>query len=122
MRIPELLAASILSVAVLGEGAYIIKTRSHVDALEQRLEQLSGEGRGGDDQGSGGGYQGSFRVRQNSDSDEAGAAAPPPRFTIPAQAVKALAAAAANGDPLPMPAGLDSQEAREQLRQFVVAQ
>jgi hypothetical protein len=121
MRLVAILVTGVLAIAVIAEGAYIFRTRGQLQQLERRLEALSEEResafvrseptrRGGE------------RDPADLDDDRAALASPPPpRFNRPSAGQQAPAP----GDPqnpLPLPAALDSAEAREQLRQFVMAQ
>jgi hypothetical protein len=113
-----------LGVLVLAEGAYIVRTRSQMASLAEKVEALSaaaatanlerapaGYERGGDDPAAGGGD-----LAQARRAIAAVNQLPPPRFN------PNDAPATGNGDPLPLPSAIGSPEAREQLRQFVVAQ
>jgi hypothetical protein len=120
MRLVAMVVTGVLAIAVIAEGAYIFHTRDRLQMLERRLEALSAEPdttfvRLKPNRRSGG-------DREDTELDaDRGAPSPPPRFNRPPGGREAPAP----GDPqnpLPLPAALDSAEAREQLRQFVAAQ
>lgn len=123
MNLAGILVGGGLVVAVIAEGAYIVHTRSEVEALSAKIEALeAGTGeRSADDTPS--------RPAPDHDSPSGTAAAarpnptprPVPRFVTEPQAAGEPTAAPASNDPLPLPPGLSSPEAREQLRQFVLA-
>lgn len=120
MRLIAILVTGVLAIAVIAEGAYIFSTRGRLQELERRLEAVAEERESVPVVVSGRRRE---LTRESEDDVGAGrpspAAASPPRFTPPP------ASAPVPGDPgnpLPLPAGLDSAEAREQLRQFVLAQ
>lgn len=126
MRLVGIIVGAALGMAVIAEGAYIVRTRSQVAALSQRLANLGAfedEGRRSPPSvGSGR----SIRDEEGEVDDEPapgpgreGPAARPPRFVAPGPAAGAPATA---DDPLPLPAAITSPEAREQLRQFILAQ
>jgi hypothetical protein len=109
-----------LGVLVIAEGAYIVRTRTQLATLSDKVEALSAEATrepepfrrpAVDDPGF------------DADDSPRGAAPgahgklPPPRFTPEPAAIDRD-----SGDPLPLPPVIGTPEAREQLRQFVVAQ
>jgi len=114
-----------LGVLVIAEGAYIVRTRSQLATLTDKVEALSAAavsdpapyrraGGGGEDRG--------FEAGDGPGGAPSAAVRPAlralPRFTTETPA----APAADSGDSLPLPPVISSQEAREQLRQFVLAQ
>jgi ribosomal protein L19E len=121
MRLIGMIVGAALGIAVIAEGAYIVRTRSQLATLSERLEGLSS----GADEGRHGGFIAASRSAGDPDNEgdepvaEPRAARPLPRFVpTPAHPV----AEPNNDDPLPLPAAITSPEAREQLRQFIVAQ
>jgi hypothetical protein len=122
MRMVFMFVVAALGVAVVAEGAYIVRTRSQMESLTERVASLTSERESGamapprfmpsDDQG---------------EPDDRGprptptAGLPAPKLVLPRPG-QVGAAPQPSGDPLPMPSGLDSPEAREQLRQFILAQ
>jgi hypothetical protein len=123
MRLVAILVTGLLAIAVIAEGAYIARTRGQLQQLERRLEALSEERDSAFGRAEPIRRGGRERDLADLDDDDRPVAPgpPPPRFTRPPSGNEA----AAPGDPrnpLPLPAALDSAEAREQLRQFVMAQ
>jgi DNA-binding transcriptional regulator YdaS (Cro superfamily) len=123
MRLVGMIITAALGIAVIAEGAYIVRTRSQLANLSERLENLSNiehldDGRRAAPPSLGRGY-GDFEADRDLGAE--GETAPRgralPRF-VPAPA----AAPPQNDDPLPLPAAITSPEAREQLRKFIVAQ
>jgi hypothetical protein len=123
MRMVFMFVVAVLGVAVVAEGAYIVRTRSQMETLSERVALLTSERESnamapprflpGDDQG---------EPEERGPRPTATAGLPPPRLVLPRPAHTGAAAPPPSGDPLPMPAGLDSPESREQLRQFILAQ
>lgn len=121
MRIIGVLTVGGLAAAVVAEGAYIVSTNRKVEKLTRDLERLSVEGAT---------PAAASRARFDDDGDDEAPSAgrrslPPPRFVLPAAGVTAVAAAAASSGSgaghLPLPAALDTPEARQQLRAYVAA-
>jgi hypothetical protein len=121
MRLIAIVVGAALGLAVVAEGAYIVRTRSQLAAVTEKLDSLtseretamSGMGRGF------GSEAGQAREGGLDDGDEDRAVRrrlPPPRLVPTAQGRPR------SDDPLPLPPGIDSPQAREQLRQFVLAQ
>jgi hypothetical protein len=126
MRLIGIVVGAALGLAVVAEGAYIVRTRSQLAAVTEKLDALSSQrdgamasmGRGfaseagqpregGMDDGDGEDDRGARRLPPpRLVNAPQGSAAPPPR----------------SDDPLPLPPAIDSPQAREQLRQFVLAQ
>jgi hypothetical protein len=126
MRLVNMVVVATLSVVVIAEGAYLIRTRRHVAELTERLEQVAADRDEGPRRGTatpGGSGPGSWG---GGDSPRAALRPPPPRLIAPAPTsappAPALSPAPAGGGPLALPPALDNPEAREQLRQFVRAQ
>jgi hypothetical protein len=124
MRLIAIVVGAALGLAVVAEGAYIVRTRSQLAAVTEKLEALSSEretamtgmGRGFGSEG------GQLREggMDDGDDDRAARRLPPPRL-VPAPQGSA-APPPRSDDPLPLPPAIDSPQAREQLRQFVLAQ
>jgi hypothetical protein len=120
-----LLVTGALFAIVIAEGAYIIKTRRQMDTLTTQVQQLAAEAvaEGGDataarEPSRGNGWVGE---RPTATSGAPGRL-PPPRFnTAPAPSGSPPAGSPAGGQ-TPLPAVLDTPEARGQLRQFVAAE
>jgi hypothetical protein len=115
VRIAGILFSAVLAAAVIAQGAYINKTRKQMDALYDQVQQLAAEStsdgetpvdRSARGVGGGGRPAPATAIRL-----------PVPRF-VPGPAPSSPAPAGA----LPLPPTLDSQEARDQLRQFVAAE
>ncbi len=126
MRALGVVTVAGLTVAVIAEGAFLTRTQRRIETLEKQLETMSNLGpRSADDDGDQpvGRRSGAFR-RPSDNGDRA--PLPPPRFEPPRPTGRALPPPQfhnpASNDPLPMPPGLDTPEAREQLRQFMLAQ
>jgi hypothetical protein len=122
MRLIGLIVSGALAVAVIAEGAYIIHTRRQLDRLETRLEALSGEA--SDLLGEVESPRASVRFAESDDGPggrSASRSLPPPRLVTPPTPATGLPAAPSD-NPLPLPPAVDTPEAREQLRRFVVAQ
>jgi len=126
MRALGVVTVAGLTVAVIAEGAFLTRTQRRIETLEKQLESISTAGpRFADDEGDqpvnrrGGGFRGR-------PDDGQGRSLPPPRFEVPRPTGARLPPPQfqnpASNDPLPMPPGLDTPEAREQLRQFMLAQ
>jgi hypothetical protein len=121
MKLIGISVVTLLSAAVAVQGAYIVSARKELKELAHRIEELDGRA-----DLEGGGARGGF-ARDEDEGDDAPRRAggparlPPPRF-VPTFDGVGTASGSASGDPLPLPPGLDSAEAREQLRGFVVAQ
>jgi ribosomal protein L19E len=121
MRLIGMIVGAALGIAVIAEGAYIVRTRSQLATLSERLESLSS----GADEGRHSGFVAASRSMGDPDNEgdepvvEPRPARPLPRF-VPTPAHPAVPES--NDDPLPLPAAITSPEAREQLRQFIVAQ
>ncbi|HEY0706249.1 MAG TPA: hypothetical protein VGG33_05595, partial [Polyangia bacterium] len=126
MNLAGILVGGGLVVAVVAEGAYIVHTRSEVEALSAKLEALesAGRSRSSEDEGAREGQR-----RRASDDDRAfdttaarpSMPRPVPRFVTEPEAPAETGTPTPSGDPLPLPPALSSPEAREQLRQFVLA-
>jgi hypothetical protein len=122
MRLVGMIVTAVLGVAVIAEGAYIIRTRSQLAGVSERLEALQAAR----DEGDVGvaaprAWQGGERA---ADDDLGGPVAPARRLPPPRlQTAPALTGPAPgrSDNPLPLPATIDGAEAREQLRAFVVA-
>lgn len=113
-----------LSVAVLAEGAYIIKTHRQMEALSDQVQQLAAESNGqdepagrGEPRGFGGG-----RVFAGNPLVAAGLPGrlPPPRFAP--SVVGGSEAPSPSGAGPALPPVLDTAEAREQLKGFIAAE
>jgi hypothetical protein len=123
MNLAGILVGGGLVVAVVAEGAYIVHTRSEVEALSAKIEALESGGAGSAPS------DGAGTRRSAPDDDRTGgdglaarpgpASRPVPRFVTEPQGQES--AGANTNDPLPLPPALSSPESREQLRQFVLA-
>ena len=112
----------VLGVAVVAQGAYIVHTRRQVASMAERLESLSDEyGQAAMNGPASRGGWGAAPAADFFDEAPAESGRPLPRLRVPPPN-PAAPDPGANGDPLPLPPVLDSADAREQLRQFVVAQ
>jgi hypothetical protein len=121
MRLIGIVVGAVLGLAVVAEGAYIVRTRSQLAAVSQRLESLTAAREGA----------GAAPGRSFADSGDSGLGGddgdepvrprrlPPPRLVTPEGGA---APAPRTDDPLPLPPAIDSPQGREQLRQFVLAQ
>ena len=122
MRLIAIVVGAALGLAVVAEGAYIVRTRSQLAAVTEKLDSLTSE-RETAMSGMGRGF-GSGQAREggldDGDEDRAVRRLPPPRLIPSAQG--SAAPPPRSDDPLPLPPGFDSPQAREQLRQFVLAQ
>jgi hypothetical protein len=122
MRLIGMIVSAALGIAVIAEGAYIVRTRSQLASLSEKLDSL-GTGAGSDELRRG--SAGSPRAfADDGDSDDPLPRNEPrgralPRF-VPAPGLPA--AETNHDDPLPLPAAITTPEAREQLRQFILAQ
>jgi hypothetical protein len=107
-----------LGVLVIAEGAYIVRTRSQLQTLTEKVDGMRAAAIAEPEP-----YRPtpSFDDRA-SDEPVRGAAAPAPKLPPPRFVTEHAANAPDNGDPLPLPPVIGTPEAREQLRQFVVAQ
>jgi hypothetical protein len=120
MRVIVLFVLAVLGVAVVAEGAYIVRTRTQMATLEERLATLATERESNTLAASQRRFEEEPAEGQPGDDNGPRPSArtlPPPKLVVPSPRP-----AAASADPLPMPAGLDAPEAREQLRQFILAQ
>jgi hypothetical protein len=124
MRLIAIVVGAALGLAVVAEGAYIVRTRSQLAAVTQKLDALTSEretalagvGRGyGSEAG-----QGREGGLDDGDEDRVVRRLPPPRLLATGQG--SAAPSPRSDDPLPLPPAIDSPQAREQLRQFVLAQ
>ncbi len=110
-----MLVSAVLAAAVIAQGAYINKTRKQMDALYDQVQQLAAES------ASEGEPSVDRPMRGVGGGGRSGAATairlPVPRF-VPGPAPSAPPPPGA----VPLPAVIDSQEARDQLRQFVAAE
>lgn len=118
MRVAGALLVSVLSAAVIAEGAYLLKMRRQVDALSAEVRELASEGERA---------QGPPRpgVAESHDGDGTPWATavrrerpglPVPRF-LPATNPAGVGLAR-----MPVPSTFEAPEAREQLRQIVSAE
>lgn len=118
MRLVGTFVVAGLVVAFAVQTAVLMKTRSRLGDLEERLG-AAGEGAGPNGSRQGGEddvIEPQFGGRPNR--------RPPPEFVAAMEALGAAAAAPSNtgsGDPLPLPPALATPEAREQLKNFVTA-
>jgi hypothetical protein len=119
VRLTNLLVTGTLFVAVIAEGAYIIKTHRQIEKLTTQVEQLAVEAV--DDGTARDPGQPSAGVGHRPTTNASGPgkvppprfnAPPPPTFTPPATTQGAAA----------LPPVLDTPEAREQLRNFVATE
>jgi hypothetical protein len=116
-----MIVTAALAIAVIAEGAYIVRTRTQLATLSERLEALGAaadEGRAGPPARLPRFQDADFDVEPDPALRPAGPGVrpPPPKF------LPGTPAPAASDDPLPLPAAIASPVAREQLRNFVVAQ
>jgi hypothetical protein len=120
MRLVGMVVSAVLGLAVIAEGAYIIRTRSQLRSVSDRLEALQAE-RDEGDVGAGVApprpWAGAPRGAAEPGAEPTARRLPPPRL----QAAPAPAPPPRSDNPLPLPPALDGAEAREQLRAFVVA-
>ena len=122
MQLAGMVVSAGLGIVVIAEGAYIVRTRAQLAGLAQKIDAI---GAAEDPLRDPPRFAGRGAGEVDSDRDDELAPAARralgrlPHFTSePAGA----AAPDSSGDPLPLPAALSSAAAREQLRQFVVAQ
>jgi hypothetical protein len=119
MRLIGMIVSAALGIAVIAEGAYIVRTRNQLATLTERLEGLSNAA----DEGRHGALVASGRaVDPDNEADEPAADPRLPRTLPRFVPTPAHAVPETSDDPLPLPAAITSPEAREQLRQFIVAQ
>jgi hypothetical protein len=125
MRLIGLIVSASLAVAVVAEGAYIVHTRRQVARLADRLDAIGSEA--GDLLS----VSDTRPLARSLDSDETperrrgvgGRTLPPPRLLTPPPGFGAPPpTSAASDNPLPLPPAIDTPEARDQLRRFVLAQ
>jgi hypothetical protein len=119
MRLVGMIVAAVLGLAVIAEGAYIIRTRSQLQAVSERLSSLQAER----DEGTAPPPRAWHEPERVSGEDlgsgpEAPRRLPPPRLQVTAAPG---APPSRSDDPLPLPSAIDGPQAREQLRAFVVA-
>jgi hypothetical protein len=125
MNMVGMLVTGVLSVAVIAEGAYIVKTNRQMSALTEQVQQLAAESvleeapRRAEPR--------PFRVGEGPTAATPTAnRPPPPRFVTPPSAGSPAFAPApsppASGGALPLPPVLDTPEARQQLRGFIAAE
>jgi hypothetical protein len=124
VRIANTLVTGVLFTAVVGEGAYIIKTQRQVTALTSQVQQLTGEAAGDDESpvatrsGGGSSWVGESRTAPAN----APSRLPVPRFNpAPPEAAPSGPGTTSAGT-TPLPPVLDTPEARTQLRNFVAAE
>ena len=126
MRLIGIVVGAALGLAVVAEGAYIVRTRSQLAAVTEKLDSLTTQrdsamasvGRGF---GSEAGLREGGMDEADGDEERAARRLPPPRLVAAPQGGSA-APPPRSDDPLPLPPAIDSPQAREQLRQFVLAQ
>jgi DNA-binding transcriptional regulator YdaS (Cro superfamily) len=123
MRLIGLLVSGSLAVVVVAEGAYIVHTRRQVARLSDRLDAIGSEA-GDMLSAPDSRLLGRFQAPEDAPFEprRPGRALPPPRLVTAPGSAPAPASASASADPLPLPPALDTPEAREQLRRFVLAQ
>jgi hypothetical protein len=109
-----MLVSAILGLAVIGEAAYIARTRRQMDALYDQVQQLAAEAGADPDPAE--------RPPSRPFARSETAIAVRPRLPPPRLAPAPITAPAAAPGSLPLPPALDSPEARDQLRQFVAAE
>jgi hypothetical protein len=121
VRSANLIVTAALSAAVIGEGAYIIKTQRKVETLSDQVQQLVAESFG--QEGSAGSEERPSRsfTAPALRAGQPGAPnrLPPPKF---ASAPTPLPPPTGTTSQVPLPPGLDNPEAREQLRAFVASE
>jgi hypothetical protein len=119
VRLANALVTGTLFVAVMAEGAYIVKTHRQIEKLTTQVEQLAADSV--DDVTPREQGRSSAGVGQRPTTTAAAAAGrlPPPRFNAPPPSFNAPPAAPGAA---PLPPALDTPEAREQLRNFVAAE
>ncbi len=126
MRLIGIVVGAALGLAVVAEGAYIVRTRSQLAAVTEKLDSLTTQrdsamasvGRGF---GSEAGLREGGMDEADGDEERGARRLPPPRLVAAPQGGSA-APPPRSDDPLPLPPAIDSPQAREQLRQFVLAQ
>jgi len=118
VRLTNLLVTGTLFVAVIAEGAYIIKTHRQIQKLTAQVEQLAVEAV---DEPTRDPVRPSAGVgqRPTATPQPGSSKLPPPRFNAPPPPV--FTTPSASGGPA-LPPVLDNPEAREQLKQFVAAE
>jgi len=119
MRMVGTIVTGALFVAVIAEGAYIIKTHRQMEALAEQVQQLAAES--DLEEGPRRPAPPPPRVgeRPTATTPTALAGRPaPPRFAPPPPSF----APAPSGSGAPLPPVLDTPEAREQLRGFIAAE
>jgi hypothetical protein len=121
MRLLGILIGGVLCAAVVAQGAYIMKTRGDIDALNKKLDELSVSPSGAGDE------RGGDHPAWGDDGERGGRRMPPPEFVPVVEALgravgEAGGLAAGEQGALPLPAALATPEARAQLRDFVSAQ
>lgn len=113
---------ALLFVAVIGEGAYIVRMRRQMETLSADVAQLrlaqDEDGSGSRDPRSSSWSRPGIGEIAVSGGAEPQGRLPPPKFVMPPQPI----APPPPGAPVPLPAALDSPQAREQLRQFFLAE
>jgi hypothetical protein len=118
MKIFAAALLTLLGIAVIAEGAYLVKTRRELAVLERRLQATPLER----EPAAAWAPSAAEEAPRLDGDDGPGRGAPSPHRVPPPRFVGGAAPPAASDDPLPLPAALDSPESREQLRQFVAAQ
>src|SRR5688572_21186270 len=123
MRLIGIVVGGLLGLAVIAEGAYIFRTRAQLAAVTERLEAISVERDSAFARGWGAEGAAEARMRDEGTGERTDAPAPrrlPLPRLVASQAGSPTSADSRSDDPLPLPAAIDSPQAREQLRQFVL--
>jgi len=118
VRLANLLVTGSLFVAVIAEGAYIIKSHKQIEKLTTQVEQLAAESMDGEAVRDPGRPSGGVGQRPTSNPPPTSGRVPPPRFNTPPPTFTTPAPA---GGPT-LPPAIDTPEARQQLKQFIAAE
>jgi hypothetical protein len=118
VRLANALVTGTLFVAVAAEGAYILKTHRQIDALTTQVQQLAADA---EDEPAARDPQRPWVGQRPTSNGGTAARLPPPRFNAPPSFTVGASAPLPAGAPA-LPPGLDTPEAREQLKQFVAAE
>ena len=107
-------------MAVLAEGAYIIKSHRQMQALSDQVQQLAADSIGQDEPAPRGEVRAWGGGRSNPLMPTAGRL-PPPRFSPPSGSSDVPPSSPPGAGPA-LPPALDNPEAREQLRGFIASE
>ncbi len=124
MKMLGTIVAAVLGIAVIAEGAYIVRTRTQLATLSEKLGRLESERM--DTEGRGPPIARGFE--REGLAEEMGIGAPEPstgdaqRRPLPRFVPAPSGPPPSADDPLPLPAAINSPEARLQLRNYIAAQ